>query len=306
MAREKQHIMVKVEKVAHLKGHQGGIYSLAAYHSKTFFAASSDMFVSQWSLDNFENTGFNIKVPSQAYSICILHRKEIMFIGTFKGDIHVIDIVTKRELKLLRNHNAAVLSIATNLDESYVMAASADGNISVIDTENFVTSKVVSLCAEKVRSIRPYQSQDFIVAAGDGKIRVIDGLSFEVKLAYAAHDLSANIAIYQANHAAIISGGRDAHLKKYELNNETLELDIPAHNYALYDILHLSSLGLVVTASRDKTIKLWKADNLDFLLRINKENYDAHVNSVNCLLYHEELLISGSDDRTMMVWNLKK
>jgi WD40 repeat protein len=297
---------LEVEKVAHLKGHNGGIYSFAPYVNQTFFAASSDRFVSQWSLIDFTNTGFNIQLPSQAYSLCLLHHKEVMFIGTFSGDIHVVDLQTRREMKMLRNHQAAILSIAHNNDLTCVVAASSDGSISCIELENFTTINVIKLCNEKVRSVRAYGHHDFIIASGDGMVRIINDSDFHISLGYFAHELSANISVLDPSKEFIISGGRDAHIKKYSLTQHQILQDIPAHNYAIYDLLCIPELQLMVSASRDKTIKIWDLESLDFLLRINKENYDAHMNSVNCLLFFQGLLISGSDDRSIMVWRLKK
>jgi WD40 repeat protein len=295
---------IQVERVAKLTGHSGGIYSFVPYQEDTFFAASSDMHVSEWSLQTFESTGFTIRVPSQAYSLCLLKEKNILLIGTFKGDIHVVDLLSKQELKLLRNHSAAVLSMCYHTTNESVLAASADGSVSCIETKNFTTTKLLKLCNEKVRSVRMFQQNDFIVCSGDGKVRVLEGDSLNTKLEYAAHELSSNIGIYVAKLDSIISGGRDAHLKQYYLNEQRFLQDIPAHNYALYDLLWIEPMQLLVSASRDKTIKLWNADTLDFHMRINKENHDGHTGSVNCLLYHHGYLLSGSDDRSIMVWRL--
>lgn len=295
---------IQVERLAQLTGHSGGIYSLVPHQSNTFFAASSDCHVSEWDLNTFESTGFTIRITSQAYSLCILKDKQVLMIGTFSGDIHVVDLQNKQEMKLLRNHTASVLSLCFHPTNETVLAASADGTVSLIETKNFSTTKIIKLCNEKVRSIRLFQDTHFLVCSGDGKVRLFDAESLQEKLVYEAHDLSSNIGIYDRSSKSIISGGRDAHLKKYLLENHSIHQDIPAHNYALYDLLFIEHKNLLVSASRDKTIKLWNSNNLDFILRINKENYEGHTGSVNCLLYHHDLLISGSDDRSIMLWRL--
>ena len=106
---------------------------------------------------------------------------------------------------------------------------------------------------------------------------------------------------------------------------------IPAHNYAIYSIVFSPDGKYFATASRDKTIKIWDANNLNVLSRINKESFDGHINSVNKLMWTTSpksspresvlsrdqkglsnspagvvgsYLISASDDRKVMVWEI--
>ena len=103
----------------------------------------------------------------------------------------------------------------------------------------------------------------------------------------------------------ILTGGRDAHLNIWDAKSYTLIKSIPAHNYAIYDIVFSPDAKLFATASRDKTVKIWDAETFELQVRINKENYDGHVNSVNKLLWTDKYLVSTGDDRAVMVWEVK-
>jgi len=78
---------------------------------------------------------------------------------------------------------------------------------------------------------------------------------------------------------------------------------IPAHNWAIYDIVFNPDATLFATASRDKTIKIWDAITYQLLKRITKENLNAHTYSVNKLLWstYNNYLVSAGDDRTIVV-----
>lgn len=47
----------------------------------------------------------------------------------------------------------------------------------------------------------------------------------------------------------------------------------------------------IVTASGDRTIKIWSADNCEFVRTLN-----GHRRGIACLQYRERLIVSGSSD----------
>ena len=124
---------------------------------------------------------------------------------------------------------------------------------------------------------------------------------------FSAHQFSANVATYSPDGTLLLSGGRDAHLNIWDAKSYTLIKSIPAHNFAIYDIVFSPDAKLFATASRDKTIKIWDAETFELLVRIDKEKWDGHLNSVNKLLWssYNNYLISTGDDRSIMVWDVK-
>ena len=140
----------------------------------------------------------------------------------------------------------------------------------------------------------------------DCNIRIFDLTTLEEKKIFVAHTLSANCICYSPDGALILTGGRDAHLNIWDAKTYTRIKSIPAHNFAIYDIVFSPDAKLFATASRDKTIKIWDAETFELQVRINKENFEGHVNSVNKLIWTENYLLSTGDDRSVMVWEVNK
>jgi WD40 repeat protein len=61
---------------------------------------------------------------------------------------------------------------------------------------------------------------------------------------------------------------------------------------------------MFATASRDKTIKLWDFSSGRLLKVLDTVRYGGHVNSVNRLLWVDNVLLSASDDRTVSIWEI--
>ncbi len=303
--------MVIIKKLAELTGHSGAVYALEqGEESQYIYSGSGDKITAKWNLNTLHPEKFSAQLPGIIYALSFLPSKNILLAGTSEGKIHVIDLAEKKESKILLNHNQPVFDIKYtdfNKNKVIVLSAGGDGLLSFINTTDFSTIKLLKLCNEKLRAIDVFENTA-AVACGDGFIRIISISEQKVIAEFAAHTGSVYSVKFAPDGSYLLSGGKDAHLKKWKLENSewVLEKSIPAHNYAIYSIEFSPDGKYVATASRDKTFKIWDAENLDVQLRVNKDNQDGHINSVNKLLWNKLTgqLISTGDDRKLMVWEI--
>ena len=165
------------------------------------------------------------------------------------------------------------------------------------------------LSQKKVRSIDFNETtSEVAVALGDSNILIFDLHTLEHKKDFIAHQLAekvvgANIVRYSPDGKFLLTGGRDAHLNIWKVEDYELVKSIPAHNWAIYDIVFNPDATLFATASRDKTIKIWDAKTYQILKRITKENFEAHTHSVNKLIWspYHNYLVSVGDDKMVMI-----
>lgn len=297
-----------IRKLANLKGHAGAIINLSnSWENNIILSASVDHFSAAWNLKSFQSEKFSIKVDYPVYAVLYIEKLEILLLGNGNGGLHVIDMKEKREIKCLQNHQFNIFEIYYAENLATIITTSSDGSIAFINSSNFTTEKILKLSFQKVRKgCLSHSDQYFWVACGDCSIRKIDVKEQKEIIQFGSHSLSANVVKVLENKNLIITGGRDAHLNFFDLEGKIIQ-SIPAHNFAVYDIQFIHNQQYFATASRDKTIKIWTLEG-EIVCRIDRLKNQGHQNSVNCLLWKEEnqLLISGSDDKTMMVWEIKQ
>ncbi len=287
-----------------LTGHSGAIYDIISDDNGHVFTTSADKFVVRWNLETGQQDGFTVRLESSAYRIHLINQEkenQFLVIGSSKGNLHVIDLHIRKEIKNILQHKAAIFSLATNKATKEFYSADADGFLCVWDSVTFSLKITLPFNCGKVRCIAVNEDGTHIALCGqDGFIRILETSFFNEIVRFKAHSSGVNCAVFMGEE--LITGGKNAYLAKWNWREGKKLIEIPAHNFAVYDILPFPSLGVFVTASFDKTIKIWNLDNFSIISR--KERKDqGHKHVVNRLVQvGDEAFCSISDDREIILW----
>jgi WD40 repeat protein len=303
-------LSIDVKHIAILTGHSGCVYAMdKGFSEHTVFTGGSDRFIALWNLETLQAEKFSAALPAPIYTICHIPEKNILLAGTTTGSIHIIDLEKKEEIKILQHHQAPVFDIKYSLKTNCFYTAGGDGNFAVCDLDTLSLLKMKKLSQKKVRSIDfNYTTSEIAVALGDSNVLIFDLHTLDYKKDFIAHQLAekiigANTVRYSPDGKFLLTGGRDAHLNIWKVGDYELVKSIPAHNWAIYDIVFNPDTTLFATASRDKTIKIWDAKTHQILKRITKENFEAHTHSVNKLIWSSfnNYLVSVGDDKMVII-----
>jgi len=300
---------VRAEKIVALSGHSGAVYTLEkGPEPHLIFSGSGDQLIAQWDLAAAGATRFSAKVNATVYSICYVHEKGYLIVGDATGGIKILDLKEKKEIKYFVVHNQPIFDIKYAPKADVLIAVSGDGCFSAWSLNTLDHRSTVKVCDEKLRGVDiNTQGNEMAIACGDSSIRIFDLPMLKEKQKLGNHEHSVYAVKYHPNGRYLLSGARDAHLNIWNMdNNFHLEHHIPAHNFAIYSIVFSPDNNNFATGSRDKTVKIWDAQTFEMLLRIDKDKFDGHINSVNKLLWssHNNYLVSTGDDRAIIIWEI--
>ena len=304
----------QVEKQHTLRGHRDCVYTLApAAEPHHVYSAGGDGMVVRWNLLDPEQGKVIAKVPTSIYTMCHDRNRNWLIVGQNYEGIHTIDLENERERGSVNLGKAALFDI--QLQRNHLLVATGKGEIIVIDYDTLTTVRRITPTQQRARSmtLNP-RTQELAVGFSDHTVRIYDTADYQLKQTLTEHTNSVFVVKYTPDYQFLVTGGRDAHLKVWDVRkNYQLVESIAAHMYAINHI-HFSNDGrYFATGSMDKSVKVWDAQQFRLLKVIDKARHAGHGTSVNRVLWLPTLtedphwlLVSASDDRTVSVWNLQE
>ena len=307
-------------------GHQGSVFALSQGHTPQYMlSGAGDGWIVEWDLENPEVGKLLAKVDSNIFSLLFLPDKNQIIAGNMNGGLHFIDLNNADKNKNIAHHSKGVFDI--QLIHNQLFTIGGDGVITRWSVEEIRSIESFQLSAKSLRCMDfSKERHEFAVGASDGHIYFLDEKLNLKNIIKNAHKNSVFSIKYALDGQYLLSGGRDALLKMWRLDENVTAsgawqegvLELSAHLYTINKIaFHPQNPDIFATASRDKTIKIWqlmtsaenhnvKIEEIKLLKVINTIRYGGHLNSVNTLSWtpYNNWLISGSDDRSLMIWDI--
>lgn len=299
---------INITKLTTLTGHKDCIYTVEkSKDPAVLFSGAGDGLVVKWDLQEPENGRLMAKLDSSVYALHYSEFNNLLLIGQNFDGLHMVDIAVNKNIGSLNLTTAAIFDIKSYGNKAFI--GTGEGIVIVVDLETLSVVKRIKASAKSARSIaiNPVENE-FAVGFSDNVIRIFDLQSYEIKQICEGHTNSVFTVRYTPDFSCLLSAGRDANLKIWKAGTQYELLDsIVAHMYAINHIEYSPDSKYFVTCSMDKSIKVWDASAYQLLKVIDKARHAGHGTSVNklCWTTYNNLLVSGSDDRTLSVWDIE-
>jgi WD40 repeat protein len=284
-----------------LSGHSGAIYALA-FDDEFIYSASADKYVTRWNLVLGTQDKFAIKFSNSPYSICLFDSHSKLAVGLDNGNLHFFDLKNRKELKFYIQHKTGIFSILENSAKKHLYSTDADGNLAIWNTENYDLQLFLPFDCGKIRRMCLDETgSKLFLACQDGYVRILETEYFNQIGEFYAHENGVTSLAFITENNQLITGGKDAILRIWNLETMQQIKAIPAHNFVIYDIQFLNS-DEFITVSRDKSIKIWSVNNLGVTQKIEFKN-GGHIHSVNKIQQlNATTFATCSDDKRIMIW----
>lgn len=290
-----------------LEGHRGAIYSLLHIAATdTLISGGGDGWIVEWDLSDVSKDGKLLaKADATIFAMTLLTDLSFLIAGDINGQIFHIDLVNKKILKRIKLHNGSIFAIASRGED--ILSCGGDGYLVISDKHTGRPKTSIQISAKSLRTL-VIVDDNALIGASDGHIYKFCLHTYQHNVLVSNAHLSSIFSLCFDGQNTLYSGGRDARLIKWKIAEVPAMInDINAHWFTINNILYISELDIIVTASRDKNIRFWCGRELTLLKSIDVLK-GGHINSVNVSLWVPEanMLISASDDRTIRLWNVSR
>lgn len=309
---------LQISKSTQLIGHQNPVYALATDEAEgVLYSAGNDKGIVRWNLAESKFERVLSPVEHTVYGLHLLPAEQTLIACMRSGLVRGIDTQTGESRWDLSLHQAPVFALGSLLGKGAgveVIVASEDGTVSIWDPakpSQPLLHLTVSDAPIRCMAVSP-DERWLGFGTKDGAIHVYHAEDFSPHTVLSAHTLPVTSLLFSPDGAYLLSAARDARMVVTEIGAEagdfTQKTDFVPHLYAIYSMQFHPDLPIFATASRDKAVKIWSAEDFRLLRSLSIEKgWDAHRLSVNALAWHPngEQLFTTGDDKVIMVWDVK-
>jgi WD40 repeat protein len=303
--------MLHIELQQVFSGHADAVYCLQkGLTDQVFYSGSGDSFVGSWNVitGTFEKP--LIKTGGSIYALELDVQTHVAFIGQRGGMLYAADISKHKAPKAIQAHQGDLFAIVIDHHRQRLMTGGADGFLRLWNLSDLEPLIAFRLSNKSIRSLSISPDGQLLSAGlSDHTIRVFDMNDMHQTALLQGHSSSVFTCIWLDNRT-LLSGGRDAMLRKWQQNDngqwqETLSL--AAHLFTINHLCLSSDGSLLASASRDKTVKIWDTATLRLLKVLDRPKFEAaHTHSVNRMLWLDEhILLSAGDDKRIIAWRIE-
>jgi WD repeat-containing protein 61 len=281
--------------------HSGAIYALAHDgHRGILFSGGADCVVAAWNQSLEQQTGMTIRTSAPIYSLCFIEALRTLYIGLNDGSLHAIHVDERNEIAAVKESSSAIYSMVHDAKNDWLWLANGEGLLSIRKASDGSKVRSIPFSAEKIRQLSLSPDNQYLAVAGE-RVWIIDTDFANTRHTYKGHEGGATAVCWHPGKKAVISGGKDGHIRVWSTETGNELLAFPAHRFAIYRLVIDHVNGAIISSSRDGSIKMWNIESLDHIATIDK-SAKAHTHSVNAIVVQVDGIISAGDDRKIIRW----
>lgn len=286
-----------------LKGHRNRINAVVVtQNGRQAISASADGTLKVWNLEQ-RTLIYTLKASSPVHAVAVTMDGGYAISASDHG-IQLWDLVHRSEKRTYSGHQAPVSAVAITPDGHKIISGSLDATLKIWSLEQGTVIHTLKGHTGSIRALTLTPDGQWIVSASnDGEVRVWDLERGMERCTLSGHQGEVwTVEVTWDGRA--ISAGADRILRIWDLERGADLHTLTGHRDAVNAVALLPDGIQILSASDDRTIKVWDMKWRRAALRV----LTGHTRDVSALAVSVDgqLAISGAKDKTLKVWNLKQ
>ncbi|KAI3623991.1 hypothetical protein CBS14141_002419 [Malassezia furfur] len=204
---------------------------------------------------------------------------------------------------ILEGHGSRIWDVDATINGSFVASASGDSTVKIWSTESFLPQLTLPAGYGDVYCCRFSPNQRQLVTGGyDKLVRLYDLATGTPIRMFPGHQLGVSSSVFSPQGNMIVTGAKDTSIRLWDTLSALCIRTLPGHLGEVTSV-DMSEDGLqLLTSSKDNSNRLWDMRMLRPLQRF-KGYQNTSKNFIRCSFAHPSLVISGSEDGLVYLWD---
>jgi len=267
-------------------------------HADSFFTASANGVVSEWNTECGVSSEIKVKTDGAVFSLLFDETTKFLWIGCQKTTLSVVDFEQKKEIKNYKVHPGGVFDIKIVGDKIITVGADgnviewnrqdasysrtiplcdskirrfaissqnqvlafpfSNGEMEIVDPLFFNSIEKKKVNELGVASCAFHPKKSVLLTGGrDGEVHLWNTKkNYDPVVNFTAHKANVYAIAFHPKKQVFVTGSRDKEIKVWD--SETLDFMCGGSHTRSVNDLHFLKNGLLLSASDDGSIRLWK------------------------------------------------
>ncbi len=254
---------------------------------------------------NFTNADLEKSVFTESFgnvlSLSFNPDEKLLATGDSRGEIHLWQVSTFRQMLSLKGHEGWVWSVSFSPNGQTLASSSQDRTIKLWDTHTGQCLKTLQGGDYVTQSVE-FSPGGKILASGnrDATVRLWDVRTGECLKTLQGHTQNVWSVSFSPNGRTLASGSLDRTARVWDVHTGQCLQILSGHTNSVFSVSFSPDGKTLASGSSDRTVRLWNVHTGQCLNTL--QGHDDGIWSV-AFSPDGQILASGSDDRTARLWN---
>jgi len=275
------------------------LYSISLYSDDSFLTSDEERTIKLWDNTTF---GFHFLESFHATDVLslVFFGEAYLLSGHSSGEINVWTMDSMRLFYNLRGHVSHVTCLISLNNQSF-SSGSADRTVKIWNYD-FTNIEIIKKHSEKINALILINDSYLLSSSNDRSIRIYKTRDLQIVNELKAHSKAVfSIAVLDENKSELIATCSADNSIKIWNNSSELIANLSDHNDYVYVLEYSFNYKLLISGSKDASIKLWHISNSTLLTTLF--GHEESVVSLE-LIGNSNKFSSGSCDFNIIIWDL--